>query len=123
MRRIDGDKLALSYAEKYFTEGIPKYELPDGPMPAAAAYQMVSDELALDGNPRQNLASFVTTWMEPEADQLAKEVLNKNLVDKDHYPRPDAIPPRVTALLASPDTTPDECTPVGPATVGSSEAI
>jgi glutamate decarboxylase len=123
MHRIDVEKLALSYAEKYFTEGIPKYELPKGPMPAKSAYQMVSDELALDGNPRQNLASFVTTWMEPEADQLAKEVLNKNLVDKDEYPRTEAIHRRVNAMLASLLNAPEDCTPVGTATVGSSEAI
>src|SRR3954470_12083710 len=117
MRRIDGDKLALSYAEKYFTEGIPKYELPDGPMPAAAPYQMVSDELALDGNPRQNLASFVTTWMEPEAEQLAKDVRVKNLVDKDEYPRTEIIHRRVCQMLGSLLNAPEDCTPVGTATV------
>ncbi len=121
MRHVED--LELSYAEKYFTEGIPKWEIPKHAMPARDAYQMVSDELALDGNPRQNLASFVTTWMEPEADQLAKEVLNKNLVDKDEYPRTEAIHRRVNAMLASLLNAPDECTPVGTATVGSSEAI
>ncbi len=123
MSRLDVEKLALSYAEKSFTEGIPKYEVPEGPMPARAAYQAVSDELALDGNPRQNLASFVTTWMEPEAEQLAKETLNKNLVDKDEYPRTEAIHRRVNAMLASLLNAPADCTPVGTATVGSSEAI
>jgi glutamate decarboxylase len=123
MHRIDVEKLAPSYAEKAFTEGIAKFEIPEGPLPARAAYQMVSDELALDGNPRQNLASFVTTWMEPEAEQLAKETLNKNLVDKDEYPRTEAIHRRVNAMLASLLNAPDDCTPVGTATVGSSEAI
>jgi glutamate decarboxylase len=117
------EELQLSYAARYFTEGIPKYEVPDGPMPARAAYQLVSDELALDGNPKQNLASFVTTYMEPEADQLAQEVLNKNLVDKDEYPRTEVIHRRVCAMLGSLLNAPDDCTPVGTATVGSSEAI
>lgn len=117
------EELQLAYAARFFTEGIPKYEVPDGPMPARAAYQLVSDELALDGNPKQNLASFVTTFMEPEADQLAKEVLNKNLVDKDEYPRTEIIHRRVCAMLGSLLNAPDDCTPVGTATVGSSEAI
>jgi glutamate decarboxylase len=121
--RDDGEKLELSYAARYFTEGIPKFEVPPGPMPARAAYQLVADELALDGNPKQNLASFVTTWMEPEADQLAHEVRTKNLVDKDEYPRTEIIHRRVCQMLGSLLNAPEDCTPVGTATVGSSEAI
>lgn len=51
-----------------------------------AAYQIVKDELMLDGNPRLNLASFVTTWMEPECDSLIMSAINKNYVDMDEYP-------------------------------------
>lgn len=40
----------------------------------------------LDGNPRLNLASFVTTWMEPECDKLIMDSINKNYVDMDEYP-------------------------------------
>jgi glutamate decarboxylase len=46
---------------------VPKYRVPDRPMAADAAYQIVYDELLLDGNARTNLATFVTTWMEPQA--------------------------------------------------------
>ena len=49
------------------------------------AYQLVHDELMLDGNPRLNLATFVTTWMEPEATRLMMECIDKNLIDKDEY--------------------------------------
>jgi glutamate decarboxylase len=51
-----------------------------------AAYQIITDELMLDGNPRLNLASFVTTWMEPECDRLILGALNKNYIDMDEYP-------------------------------------
>ena len=51
-----------------------------------AAHQIISDELMLDGNPRLNLASFVTTWMEPECDRLILSALNKNYIDMDEYP-------------------------------------
>ena len=60
--------------------------MPDNSMPKDAAYQVISDELMLDGNPRLNLASFVTTWMEPECDKLIQESVNKNYVDMDEYP-------------------------------------
>lgn len=60
--------------------------MPENSMPKEAAYQIVSDELMLDGNPRLNLASFVTTWMEPECDNLIMSSINKNYVDMDEYP-------------------------------------
>lgn len=60
--------------------------MPENSMPKEAAYQIVKDELMLDGNPRLNLASFVTTWMEPECDNLIMSSINKNYVDMDEYP-------------------------------------
>jgi glutamate decarboxylase len=70
-----------TYGARYFAEPVPKFELPEHAMPADAAYQICHDELNLDGNPALNLASFVTTWMEPEAERLIVESLNKNYVD------------------------------------------
>ena len=46
---------------------IPRFGLPDGELDADVAYQIVHDELMLDGNARLNLATFVTTWAEPQA--------------------------------------------------------
>ena len=66
---------------------IPRHELPDGELPRDVAYQLVHDELMLDGNARLNLATFVTTWMEPQADRLMAECLDKNMIDKDEYPQ------------------------------------
>ncbi len=63
-----------------------RYRLPETETPREAAYQIISDELMLDGNPRLNLASFVTTWMEPECDKLILSALNKNYIDMDEYP-------------------------------------
>jgi glutamate decarboxylase len=66
---------------------VPRYRLPEGPMLPSTALQVVRDELILDGNARLNLATFVTTWMEPEAEQLMSECFSKNMIDKDEYPR------------------------------------
>ncbi|KAK6128211.1 hypothetical protein DH2020_038045 [Rehmannia glutinosa] len=88
-------------------------------MPKEAAYQIVNDELMLDGNPRLNLASFVTTWMEPECDKLIMASINKNYVDMDEYPN------RCVNMIAHLFHAPvgDDETAVGVGTVGSSEAI
>ena len=60
--------------------------MPERSIPKEAAFQIISDELMLDGNPRLNLASFVTTWMEEECDKLIMASVNKNYVDMDEYP-------------------------------------
>lgn len=119
-----GDEpLDPTYAQRWFAQDVPANRLPDGPMPPDAAYQLVHDELALDGNPKLNLASFVTTWMEPQARELAAEVIDKNLVDKDEYPRTEVIHRRVVRMLGGLLNAPAGARPVGTATVGSSEAI
>ena len=63
--------------------GVPKDRMPDGEMLPQTAYQVVMDEVMLDGNARFNLATFVTTWMDEEADRLYAATVDKNLVDKD----------------------------------------
>lgn len=131
--KIDVDKLEKSerehsstttaYGSRYFKASIPKYKLPDDGMPAQAAYQLIHDELNLDGNPALNLASFVTTWMESEADKLIMESMDKNYVDNDEYPQTQVIQERVVNMLARLFNAPQECKSMGTATIGSSEAI
>ena len=62
---------------------LPKSKFPRGEKSARATYQLVHDELMLDGNARQNLATFCQTWEEPEVHRLMDECLDKNMVDKD----------------------------------------
>ena len=64
------------------------------------AYQVVHDELMLDGNARLNLATFVTTWMEPQAEKLMAETFDKNMIDKDEYPRTADLEMRCVNMLA-----------------------
>jgi len=112
-----------AYGSRYFDKSIPKYELPNEGMPADAAYQLIHDELNLDGNPALNLASFVTTWMEPQADKLIMESIDKNFVDNDEYPQTEKIQERSVNMLARLFNAPEECISMGTATIGSSEAI
>ncbi|MFJ4060780.1 glutamate decarboxylase [Streptomyces albogriseolus] len=104
------------------TEAPPRHRLPDGPMAPSTAYQLVHDELMLDGNARLNLATFVTTWMEPEAGLLMAECRDKNMIDKDEYPRTAELERRCVAMLADLWNAPDPAGAVGCSTTGSSEA-
>jgi glutamate decarboxylase len=69
-------------------------------MPPDVALQLIRDELILDGNARLNLATFVTTWMEPQAEQLMGECLSKNMIDKDEYPQTAELERRCVNILA-----------------------
>ncbi|MFC1407399.1 MULTISPECIES: glutamate decarboxylase [Streptacidiphilus] len=100
----------------------PKHRLPSGPMAADIAYQIVRDELMLDGNARLNLATFVTTWMEPQATLLMAESVDKNMIDKDEYPQTAELERRCVAMLADLWNAPDPAGAVGCSTTGSSEA-
>jgi glutamate decarboxylase len=100
----------------------PMEKLSAGPMPADAAYQIIHDELMLDGNARLNLATFVTTWMEPQAGRLMSECVEKNMIDKDEYPQTAEVERRCVSILADLWHAPDPDGAVGCSTTGSSEA-
>lgn len=115
--------LMPAYASRYMDEPVPKHELPEKMMPSDVAYQLIHDELLLDGRPPLNLASFVTTWMESEAVKLMQECLNKNLIDHDEYPFAEKIQERCVKILAHLFHANDTDEAIGTATLGSSEAI
>ncbi|CAI5513516.1 unnamed protein product [Closterium sp. Naga37s-1] len=98
---------------------------PADEMPREVAYQIVADMLEMDGKPRLNLASFVTTWMEPDAERLMTASLNKNAIDLSEYPACAHIQELCLNMLARLYHAPltEGQTAVGTATIGSSEAI
>ncbi len=115
--------LSVTYGGRSFSREVPRYEMPREGIPAEAAYRLITDELNLDGNPSLNLATFVTTWMEPEAERLVNCTLNKNLVDQEEYPQTGVIQERVVNMLSRLFHAPKGEGGIGTATVGSSEAI
>lgn len=119
----DSPVLTPIYASRELNRPIPKYELPDFQTAAPVVLQLITDELNLDGNPSLNLASFVTTWMEPEARELMSATISKNFVDADEYPQSAEIHDRCVNIVASLFNAPPSEQAVGCATVGSSEAI
>jgi glutamate decarboxylase len=101
---------------------MPRLTLPDAPIPPQAAAQLVRGELALDGSARLNLATFVTTWMEPEAAALMAETFDKNMVDKDEYPQTAELERRCVNILAELWHADAGEHATGTSTTGSSEA-
>ncbi|KAI0083973.1 glutamate decarboxylase [Irpex rosettiformis] len=111
------------YGARYGTALIPKFRLPSKGTDAKAAYQLIHDELELDGSPSLNLASFVHTWMPEEANKLMAENIAKNLIDQDEYPMTQVIHTRCISILADLWHAPNTQNAIGTATTGSSEAI
>ena len=107
-----------------FTEvgRVPRHRMPTDEMDAEVAYQIVHDELMLDGNARLNLATFVGTWMEPQALRLMSETFDKNMIDKDEYPQTAEMEMRCVDMLSRLWHAPDPNDAPGCSTTGSSEA-
>ena len=101
---------------------VPRNRLPEGEMLPETAYQIIHDELMLDGNARLNLATFVTTWMEPQADRLMAECFSKNMIDKDEYPQTAEMEMHCVNILGHLWNAPQVPQATGCSTIGSSEA-
>jgi glutamate decarboxylase len=117
----DLEAQAAEYGNRFLLHAAPDNELPEHGMPAVDAMRLVGEELVLDGLPMRNLATFVTTWMEPEAKRVIVENLHRNFIDHAEYPQTAEIEQRCIRMLASLFNAPGETT--GARTQGSSEAI
>lgn len=113
--------LSPAYAGRSMLQPTPRYALPESQMSPQNAYRLIHDELMLDGNSRLNLATFVTTWMEPEAEKLMAETFDKNMIDKDEYPQTAKIEERCINIVSSLFHAPERG--VGSSSIGSSEAV
>lgn len=130
-------KTSLNSREEYIFKysantQVPKYEIPESSSNGELVYKYISEELALDGVPTLNLASFVNTNVDDVPLRLASENLSKNLADNDEYPSLIDFQERCITILSNlwhaPTTTSKETgrnitNTIGTATTGSSEAI
>jgi len=116
----------LSVGDPYVAEAtkkaIPKYTIPEDYCDPAIAYQLVHDELMMDGNARLNLATFCQTWLDESIHKLMDECVDKNMIDKDLYPQTAEIEKRCVHILANLWRSPDDADSIGCSTIGSSEA-
>lgn len=110
------------YASSDLSAPMPKFKFPTDEQSSQHIYSAVHDELMLDGNSRQNLATFCQTWAEPEVRKLMDECMDKNMVDKDEYPQTAEIEGRCVHMLADLWNSPESANTIGCSTTGSSEA-
>jgi glutamate decarboxylase len=113
--------LARQYGNRFLLEGAPDNQISEHGMTATDAMRLIGEELVLDGIPMRNLATFVTTWMEPEAQRVIAENLHRNFIDHAEYPQTAEIEQRCIRMIANLFNAPGETT--GARTQGSSEAI
>ena len=109
-------------AGRDLAKDVPKYRFPPNAAEPRNVFQLVSDELMLDGNSRQNLATFCQTWEEPEVHALMALAMDKNMIDKDEYPQTAEIESRCVHMLADLWNAPESANTIGASTIGSSEA-
>ena len=112
---------AALFGNRFVTQEVPTRSFPDTGMSGTDAMRLVDLDLALEGDPARNLATFVTTWMEPEAQRIIAGNLHRNFIDHAEYPRTAEIEQRCIRMLADLFHAPAETT--GARTQGSSEAI
>jgi glutamate decarboxylase len=105
----------------FLTETSPDNAIPENPMMPIAAMRLLEQDLSVEGIPERNLATFVTTWMEPEARIVIDANLHRNFIDHAEYPQTFEIQQRCIRMLAELFHAPGETT--GTSTQGSSEAI
>ena len=110
------------FASKSLRAALPKYRFPTSETIPEIAAEAIEDELLLDGNSRQNLATFCQTWEEPQVHRLMDIAMNKNLMDKDEYPQSAEIERRCVHMLADLWNAPDAANTIGASAIGSSEA-
>jgi glutamate decarboxylase len=102
--------------------GLPRDEVPERGTGTRIAYDLMTNELLLDGSARLNLATFVPTWMPADAARLMAETADKNMIDKDEYPQTAEFERRCVNMIGRLWHAPGEGDVTGTSTTGSSEA-
>lgn len=103
-------------------EDLPHYQIPEDGMEADVAYNLIEDSLLLDGEARQNLATFCQTWMDDYVHEIMDRCIGKNMIDKDEYPATAELERRCVQMIADLWNSPDAKNTAGCSTTGSSEA-
>ena len=111
-----------TFASEELSQTLPRYKMPVKEQNRQNIYEAITTELLLDGNSRQNLATFCQTWLEPEIHELMDQCIDKNMIDRDEYPQTAEIESRCVNMLADLWNSPDSAHTIGCSTTGSNEA-
>jgi glutamate decarboxylase len=90
-----------AYAEPLAERELPRYRMPQEKSDPQTVRNLIRDELNLDGNAAQNVATFCTTYDDDDVRYLMDMSVNKNLIDKDEYPQSADIENRCVSMLAA----------------------
>lgn len=82
------------------SQSLPKIQFPTKESAPRNVFSVVRDELMLDGNSRQNLATFCQTWVDDEIRDLMGLSIDNNMIDKDEYPQTAEINNRCVHMIA-----------------------
>ena len=109
--------------EKHLEEPAPSEFIPKHKTLAEKAYQLVKDETFPQTQPRLNLATFVTTYMDDYGTRLMNEAVGINYIDETEYPRVAVMCGRCINMIANMWNTPEKNEwKTGAVGIGSSEA-
>ena len=118
-----GDAKTEVFGSNRMLQPSPVEKIPDGPTTPEIAYQMVKDETFAQTQPRLNLATFVTTYMDEYATKLMNEAININYIDETEYPRIAVMNGKCINIVANLWNSPEKETwKTGALAIGSSEA-
>ena len=111
------------FGSKEMREPAPAEHIPEYKTPAVIAYQIVKDETFPQTQPRLNLATFVTTYMDEYGTRLMNEAVGINYIDETEYPRVAVMCGRCINMVANMWNTPEQGDwKTGAVGIGSSEA-
>ena len=111
------------FGSKVMREPAPAERIPKHRTRAEIAYQMVKDETFPQTQPRLNLATFVTTYMDDYGTKLMNEAVGINYIDETEYPRVAVMCGRCINMVANMWNTPEKGDwKTGAVGIGSSEA-
>lgn len=119
----EGDAKTSIFGSNEMLKPSPVDRIPDAPTTPEIAYQMVKDETFAQTQPRLNLATFVTTYMDDYATKLMNEAININYIDETEYPRIAVMNAKCINIMANLWNSPEEEKwKSGALAIGSSEA-
>lgn len=115
-----------TYGEDAFAHPIPTDKIPENSMSPRVAKRLIDDELDLDERNSSDLGSYITDYMDPEADELIQRTIGKVYIDHPEYPQASKMGERIIKMIqdwyhGKPSVKKNGF--IGTVTIGSSEAI
>ena len=111
------------FGSEEMLKSAPCDKIPQHPTTPEIAYRMVKDETIAQTQPRLNMATFVTTYMDPYATKLMNDAIDINYIDETEYPRVAVMCAKCINIIANLWNSPEQAKwKAGALGIGSSEA-